>query len=149
MATTPVFLPEKCHGQKPLAGYSPRGCKSQTQVSMHASHVFYAPSPQDQTSTAHSCSWLTKSSFLSLFLLSTPVIFPAFPNKLLVSEIGTQIKTHSGGGTEHKRTVPKNLYIKYTYYSIAHHFMFCLKEAIKLHTENSLYPVPTPILFPN
>ena len=24
---TPVFLPGKCHGQRGLAGYSPRGCK--------------------------------------------------------------------------------------------------------------------------
>ena len=27
MATTPVFLPEKFHGQRSLAGYSPWGCK--------------------------------------------------------------------------------------------------------------------------
>ena len=27
MATTPVFLPEKFHGQRNLAGYSPWGCK--------------------------------------------------------------------------------------------------------------------------
>ena len=87
MATTPAFLPTKCHGQKFLAGYSPQGHKSQTQVSMHIGHVFYTPSPQDQTSTAHSCSWLTKSSFLFLFLFFTPVIFSAFPNKLLVSDI--------------------------------------------------------------
>ena len=26
MATTPVFLPEKFHGQRSLADYSPRGC---------------------------------------------------------------------------------------------------------------------------
>ena len=87
MATTPGFLPGKRHGQKRLAGYSLWGRKSQTQGSIHTCHVFYTPSPQDQISTAHSCSWLTKSSFLSLFLFSTPVIFPAFPNKLLVSEI--------------------------------------------------------------
>ena len=29
MATTPLFLPEKYHGQRSLVGYSPRGCKSQ------------------------------------------------------------------------------------------------------------------------
>ena len=29
MATTPVFLPGKYHGQRSLVGYSPRGCKSQ------------------------------------------------------------------------------------------------------------------------
>ena len=33
MATTPVFLPEKSHGQRSLLGYSPRGCKSQTRLS--------------------------------------------------------------------------------------------------------------------
>ena len=27
MATTPVFLPGKSHGQRNLAGYSPWGCK--------------------------------------------------------------------------------------------------------------------------
>ena len=27
MATTPVFLRGKSHGQRSLAGYSPRGCK--------------------------------------------------------------------------------------------------------------------------
>ena len=30
---TPVFLPRESHGQKSLAGYSPRGRKSQTQLS--------------------------------------------------------------------------------------------------------------------
>ena len=30
---TPVFLPEKSHGQRTLAGYSPGGQKSQTQLS--------------------------------------------------------------------------------------------------------------------
>ena len=28
---TPVFLPGESHGQRSLAGYSPWGCKSQTQ----------------------------------------------------------------------------------------------------------------------
>ena len=30
---TPVFLPGKFHGQRSLAGYSPWGCKDQTQLS--------------------------------------------------------------------------------------------------------------------
>ena len=38
VATTPVFLPGKFHGQRSLAGYSPRG-NSLTQVSMH-SHIY-------------------------------------------------------------------------------------------------------------
>ena len=36
---TPVFLPEKFHGQKSLAGYSPRGCNEldiTEQLSTHA-----------------------------------------------------------------------------------------------------------------
>ena len=33
MATTPVFLPGKFHGRRSLAGYSPRGHKSQTRLS--------------------------------------------------------------------------------------------------------------------
>ena len=33
MATTPVFLPEKSHGQRSLVSYSPWGCKSQTRPS--------------------------------------------------------------------------------------------------------------------
>ena len=36
MASTPVFLPGKSHGQRSLAGYSPWGHKSQTeQMSTH------------------------------------------------------------------------------------------------------------------
>ena len=34
---TPVFLPGKCHGQKSLAGYSPRGCKESTPPSRRGS----------------------------------------------------------------------------------------------------------------
>ena len=30
---TPVFLPGEFHGQRSLAGYSPWGCKSRTQLS--------------------------------------------------------------------------------------------------------------------
>ena len=33
---TPVFLPGKLHGQRSLVGYSPRGCKSWTRLSMHS-----------------------------------------------------------------------------------------------------------------
>ena len=33
MATTPVFLPGESHGQRNLAGYSPRGHKSRTRLS--------------------------------------------------------------------------------------------------------------------
>ena len=36
VAPTPVFLPGKSHRQKSLAGYSPWGAKSQTQLSTHA-----------------------------------------------------------------------------------------------------------------
>ena len=32
---TPVFLPGESHGQRSLADYSPRGCKSQTRLSAH------------------------------------------------------------------------------------------------------------------
>ena len=31
--STPLFLPEKPHGQRSLAGYSPRVAKSQTELS--------------------------------------------------------------------------------------------------------------------
>ena len=34
--TTPVFLPEKSHGQRNLAGYSPWVAKSRTQLSNRA-----------------------------------------------------------------------------------------------------------------
>ena len=34
---TPVFLPGQSHGQRGLAGYSPRSHKSQTQLSNHTS----------------------------------------------------------------------------------------------------------------
>ena len=33
MVTTPVFLPGESHGERSLAGYSPWGCKSRTQLS--------------------------------------------------------------------------------------------------------------------
>ena len=33
MATSPVFLPEKSHGQRSLIGYNPWGRKSPTQLS--------------------------------------------------------------------------------------------------------------------
>ena len=33
MATTPVFLPEKSHGEKSLVGYGPMGCKASDQLS--------------------------------------------------------------------------------------------------------------------
>ena len=38
MATTPVFLLEKSHGQRSLAGYSPRGFKESdmTEVTEHS-----------------------------------------------------------------------------------------------------------------
>ena len=35
---TPIFLPEKSHGQRSLVGYSPWGRKCWTQTSMHAQH---------------------------------------------------------------------------------------------------------------
>ena len=38
---TPVFLPEESHGQRSLAGYSPRGCKeSDTTVQLSLSLTF-------------------------------------------------------------------------------------------------------------
>ena len=33
MATTPVFLPEKSHGEKSLVGYGPMGCKASDRLS--------------------------------------------------------------------------------------------------------------------
>ena len=36
MQPTPVFLPGKSHGQRSLAGYSPWGHRSQTQLSDHS-----------------------------------------------------------------------------------------------------------------
>ena len=33
MAPAPVFMPGESHGQRSLEGYSPQGCKSQTQFS--------------------------------------------------------------------------------------------------------------------
>ena len=42
---TPVFLPEKSHGQRSLAGYGPCGCKEldlTKQLSTQA-HIFYIP----------------------------------------------------------------------------------------------------------
>ena len=46
MATHPVFLPRKSHGQRSLAGYSPNGCKQsdsteQLSMSSWAKKVFY------------------------------------------------------------------------------------------------------------
>ena len=35
MATTPVFLPGKFHGQRSLVGYSPRACKESDMTGTH------------------------------------------------------------------------------------------------------------------
>ena len=55
MATTPVFLPRESHGQKSLAGYTPWGHKSWTQLS-------------DYTTTT----WATSTSFTNFFLAFVP-----------------------------------------------------------------------------
>ena len=39
MTTTPVFLPGKSHGQKSLAGYSPRGHKDSDTAERAHTHV--------------------------------------------------------------------------------------------------------------
>ena len=48
---TPVFLPEKSHGQRSLAGYSPRGCnkarhdlvtRQQQQIPSGANYAFFS-----------------------------------------------------------------------------------------------------------
>ena len=36
---TPVFLPGELHGQKNLAGYSPRGCKAAEQLTHTHTHT--------------------------------------------------------------------------------------------------------------
>ena len=44
MATTPVFLPGKFHGQRSLAGYSPWGCKElDTTLQRNNYHNKYHP----------------------------------------------------------------------------------------------------------
>ena len=40
MATTPVFLPGKSHGQRSLVGYSPRGCKQWDRTDQLHFHFF-------------------------------------------------------------------------------------------------------------
>ena len=39
---TPVFLPEESHGQRSLAGNSPKGCKESdtTEATQHKAHTF-------------------------------------------------------------------------------------------------------------
>ena len=46
---TPGFLPGEFHGQRSMVGYSPGGCKSQTQqwLSTHTSNIHYNISPYD------------------------------------------------------------------------------------------------------
>ena len=42
MATTPVFLPGESHGQRSLAGYSPRGCKESDTTEPLTLTLFYS-----------------------------------------------------------------------------------------------------------
>ena len=45
---TPVFLPGKSHGQRSLAGYSPRGCKeSDTSEQLSTSNAQNTSMPED------------------------------------------------------------------------------------------------------
>ena len=56
MAPTPVFLPGESHGQRSLAGYSPRVVKSQARLSTDAGY-----SPQvikESGATEHGCAHL-------------------------------------------------------------------------------------------
>ena len=44
MATTPIFLPGKSHGQRSLVGYSPWGCKQSNtteRLSIHSTCIKY------------------------------------------------------------------------------------------------------------
>ena len=36
---TPIFLPEKSHGQRSLVGYSPRGCKESDMTKQLYTHA--------------------------------------------------------------------------------------------------------------
>ena len=62
---TPVFLPEKSHGQRSLEGGSPRGCKelnTHVCVRMHAhmhTHTDKGTAHVDWTSGALECVWVT------------------------------------------------------------------------------------------
>ena len=38
---TPVFLPEKVHGQRSLAGYSPLGCRESDTAKQHTQHIAF------------------------------------------------------------------------------------------------------------
>ena len=40
MATTPVFLSEKSHGQRSLVGYSPRGHKESDMIEQLSTHAW-------------------------------------------------------------------------------------------------------------
>ena len=40
---TPVFLPEKSHGQRSLVGYSPRGCKESDTTKHIHTHTTHTP----------------------------------------------------------------------------------------------------------
>ena len=38
---TPIFLPEKSHGQRSLVGYSPKGCKESDRTEQQSMHIAY------------------------------------------------------------------------------------------------------------
>ena len=95
---TPVFLPEKSHGQKSLVGYGPKGLKESDVTKQLSTHRETEPTP------------VTGSVIPPLWLPSLPVFLPHapvsiswdyFPNKLFTPSIlslisafrETQIKT--------------------------------------------------------
>ena len=62
MATTPVFLPGKSHGQRSLAGYGPQGCKESdmTEVTEHA-HTLIQKGPS--VADAENITQMTQCTF--------------------------------------------------------------------------------------
>ena len=54
---TPIFLPRKSHGQRSLAGYSPRGCKesdtTEGRSTAHKTPGSFLPSTRAASSQAH------------------------------------------------------------------------------------------------
>ena len=59
---TPVFLPEESHGQRSLAGYSPRGCKeSDTTVQLSLSLTFILEKGKQEEDVGSRRRWATLS----------------------------------------------------------------------------------------
>ena len=116
---TLVFLPGKAHGQRSLVGFSPLGCKSWTQLSMHAEYTIIILFSLDHLFISKlSSSWICSCYVQSLSciqLLAT----------LWLKHIRLLCPWLSPGVCSYSRPLPQWCYLTI---SSATSFSFCLRS---------------------